>query len=276
MSCDEVSFGSDKEPRWSAWAAARRWPPAILAGAVAVLVGGGYLLGRPPEPSPPPDAPFPQADGVQITLCPASGESCEPGTPEQAVAEARKAPELTSVTLVTGEEARRRLYDAIVTREPQSGEEARYRSLAYPPHIRAGLRRPQDLDAVRRRLAGRPGIGQILLTWPDFWAGKAQVAVAMCAPRLSSSGTCGTSYATRAQRDAVFALLREQDGVAEVFLEDRPFAMRLARHRQPHLRFALGQFSETLYARLDDPAKARAVAQAVVGRPGVAWARLVK
>ncbi|NJP93222.1 hypothetical protein HCN51_27885 [Nonomuraea sp. FMUSA5-5] len=276
MSYDVVSFGGDRRPRWSAWAAARRWPLVILAGVVAALVGGGYLLGRPPEPSPPPDAPFPQADGVQITLCPDSGDSCEPGTPEQAVAEARKVPELTSVTLVTGEEARRRLYDAIVTREPQSPEEARYRSLAYPPHLRAGLRGPADLETVRRRLAGRPGIGRIFLTWPDFWAGKAQVAVALCAPRLASSGTCGTSYATRAQRDAVFALLREQDGVEEVFLEDRPFALRLARHRQPHLRFTLGQFSETLYARLDDPAKARAIAQAVVRQPGVAWARLVK
>lgn len=272
---DELGFGDDREPWLPAWIEAHRRLLTIVAAA-AVLVaglgaGGWYLYERSNPLSAPPDVPLPGVDGVEITLCQGYRvDDCAPVPPDVVTNNVRTHPELTSVTLISKEEAARRGGESMLL---SGGLTLDF--MSFPAHIRAKLRDRGDFATIKRRLEASPGILQVVEYVPDFWSGKANLAVMLCGRQLHL-GTCRGSSTTQAQRDAVVARLGGQDGVEEIFLEDRPFAMRLAQHRFPRERFTVAQFSETLYVRLDDPAKARAAGQAVLDMPGVGWARLVE
>ncbi|MEU0570178.1 hypothetical protein ABZ297_33000 [Nonomuraea sp. NPDC005983] len=72
------------------------------------------------------------------------------------------------------------------------------------------------------------------------------------------------------------ARLRGLDGVEEVFLQDKAFGLRLAKHLDPERYVTAADVAEALYVRFDDPGKARAAGREVLRMPGVGWATLVK
>ncbi|MBF8194294.1 hypothetical protein ITP53_53275 [Nonomuraea sp. K274] len=279
---DELTFGDDREPRLRAWAAAHRRVLAIVvAAAVAVAglgFGGTYLYQRSLLPSPPPDVPFPPVDGIEIGVCLGRDMGCQAGTVEQVTALARGIPELTSVTVVSGEEDERRFRELTIA----EGLVANRNPGTYF-RVEARLRRAEDYKSVERRLTGKPGVWIVSPSAADFWAGRAHVGVYLCGPRRSFS-ECGDGPATPVQRDAVVAGLRESDGVEEVFLQDRELGLRLANRFEDQrpattddiAEFTIDDVSEVLYVRLADPGKARATGQAVLRMPGVGWARLVR
>jgi hypothetical protein len=272
---DELSFGDDREPRWETWARAHRRLLAVVAAAVVLVagfgVGGAYLYERSLLPSPPPDAPFPQVDSVHVVPCLLAGPGCDHATVQEVLAQVTAFPELTAVAMVQEEAATQKLRDTAI----QGGNFVEPGDVRSHGHITARLRDPGDLEAVLKRLTRIPGVSHAYPHARDFWSGKAHLAVLMCGPGLGFD-SCDDSYATSEQRDAVVARLWRQDGVEEIFLEDRPFAMRLAQHQMPGERFMLDSFAETLYVRFDDPAKARKAGEAVIELPGVGWGRLVE
>ncbi|MFB9201705.1 hypothetical protein ACFFV7_10920 [Nonomuraea spiralis] len=90
------------------------------------------------------------------------------------------------------------------------------------------------------------------------------------------NGEAGVDYRALVQAQ-IEAGLRELDGVDEVFLQDKPFGMRLSRLYQgdaPPL--TLDRVPEILYVRFDDPAKAKTVGQEMLRMPGVGWSQLIK
>ncbi|MEU1384386.1 MULTISPECIES: hypothetical protein [unclassified Nonomuraea] len=271
---DELSFGDDREPWLRPWIRAHQRTAAMIVAAVllvAALGGGGwYLHLRSLLPSPPPEGALPVVDGFTVTLCTEGTQGCPRGTAERVLALVRRIPEAVAPTLLPADEIERRWAQQAIITEGLTG----LRAGSWVPQIEGGVRGPADYDAVRRGLAEEKGV-LLLPRVPDFWRGKADLSVAMC--RQWGDGATCRIPATAAQRDAVVARLRELDGVAEVFLQDKPFGLRLARLYQSGARhMTLGDISEVLYVRFDDPARAKAVGQEMLRMPGVGWSQLIK
>ncbi|MEV3977745.1 hypothetical protein [Nonomuraea sp. NPDC049758] len=271
---DELSFGDDREPWLRPWIRAHQRTAAMIVAAVllvAALGGGGwYLHLRSLLPSPPPVGALPVVDGFTVTLCTEGTQGCPQGTAERVLALVRRIPEAVAPTLVPADEVERRwAQTAIITEGLTRPPDANW-----IPMIEGGVRGPADYDAVRRGLAEEKGV-LLLPRVPDFWRGKADLTVVMCG-QWQEDAACRT-VATEAQRDAVVARLRELDGVAEVFLQDKPFGLRLARlYRSDARPLTLAEIPEVLYVRFDDPARARAVGQEMLRMPGVGWSQLIK
>ncbi|MER6577484.1 hypothetical protein [Nonomuraea sp. NPDC001023] len=271
---DELSFGDDREPWLRPWIRAHRRTAATVAAAVllvAALGGGGwYLHLRSLLPSPPPVGALPVVDGFTVTLCTEGTQGCPPGTAERVLALVRRIPEAVAPTLVPADEVERRWAQRVIIDEGL----AKPREASWIPMIEGGVRGPADYDAVRRGLAEEKGV-LLLPRVPDFWRGKADLTIVMCG-QWQEDAACRT-VATEAQRDAVVARLRELDGVTEVFLQDKPFGLRLARlYRGDARPLTLAEIPEVLYVRFDDPARARAVGQEMLRMPGVGWSQLIK
>ncbi|MFI9589293.1 hypothetical protein [Nonomuraea sp. NPDC052265] len=271
---DELSFGDDREPWLRPWIRAHQRTAAMAVMAVllvAALGGGGwYPHLRSLLPSPPPDGALPVVDGFTVALCAEGTQGCPQGTAERVLALVRRIPEAVAPTLVPADEIERRWAQKVIIDEGL----AKPREESWIPEIEAGLRGPADYDAVRRRLAGEPGI-LVMPRLPSFWQGKADLSVVMCG-RRQQYPSCRAA-ATEAQRDAVVARLRELDGVDEVFLQDKPFGLRLSRLYQGDVPpLTIDAVSEMLYVRFDDPARAKAVGQEMLRMPGVGWSQLIK
>lgn len=272
---DELSFGGERGPRLQPWAAAHRRLLVVTVATAVVLAGlgtGGWYLHRQSLlPSPPPDVAFPPAVGFVVQLCLRKNIGCRAGTIEQTAELVRGIPEVASSRMVTHEEVMAQISEISLTGEDptENGQGA------WPPQIEGEFHRTEDFEAVRRRLAGEPGVAGVYRRPGDFWKGTADLRVDLCGS-ASVFTTCRNGARTDAQRDAVVARLREQRGVEKVFLQDRAFGLRLIKHYQPELYLTINDVSEKLYVRLDDPADARAVGRMALGMPGVESANLIK
>ncbi|MER6172743.1 hypothetical protein [Streptosporangium sp. NPDC001681] len=268
---DELSFGGEREPWLRTWAAAHRRLLAITVAAAVALTGlgtgGWYLYQQSLLPSPPPDVALPPMLGFIVQLCLKEHPSCTAGTIDQVAALVHEIPEVASSAVVTPEE--------ILARTSETSIGGENPAWTWPARIDGKVHRAADFEAVRRQLAGKPGVVDVQRSSENFWKGTADLQVNLCG--LSRTlAACRNGAATDAQRDAVVARLREQDGVQEVFLQDRAFGLRLIKHYYPEQYLTINDVPERLYARLDDPAKARAAGQAMLGVPGVESANLIR
>ncbi|NUR88998.1 MAG: hypothetical protein HOY71_33350 [Nonomuraea sp.] len=268
---EELSFGGGRESRFIGWAAGHRGALRLVMGAVVLVAGlgagGWYLHERSLLPSPPPGGPFPVLDRLMVVPCLEEDVGCEVASMDRVTALVAGLREVTSTRVVPVDELNRR--DQAASLVP-----ATPRSTIRTPEIEATIRRPEDAAAVERTLTGRPGISLVTPRLDSFWKGKADLGIYLCGPRHQFA-RCRYAAATESQRDAVVARLREQDGVTEVFLQDRTFALRLASHYDPAERRRAEDMPESLFVRVTDPVKARAAGRAVLGMPGVGWANLV-
>ncbi|MER6943310.1 hypothetical protein ABT294_04730 [Nonomuraea sp. NPDC000554] len=272
---DELALGDDEEPRLPRWAAAHRRLLAIVTASVVLLgalaVGGWHFYQRSLLPSPPPDGPFPAADGFAVLPCLDGDVGCPKGTVEGVLAMLRGMPEVASVAVRSAEEIRAANRASLI----DPAELAKVDTSTVLPDIEGRLRRSADFGTVKQKLTGKPGISGIFHTYGNFWKGKADLAVSLCVSARMSAACVG-GPATVAQRDAVVARLRGLDGVEEVFLQDREFGLRLAKHDDPERYVTVADVPEVLYVRFDDPGKARAAGRGVLRMPGVGWVNLVK
>ncbi|AWS43040.1 hypothetical protein [Streptosporangium sp. 'caverna'] len=271
---DELSFGSGREPWLRGWALTHRRLIAISAVMAVVLAGGGaagwYLYRQSLLPSPPPtDLAFSPSINLTVALCPPQIADCPETARDDAVRAVQAVSEISEFTVVSAEEVKADYQAATILRTGEPGQAA---GAIWGTYINATLRSPEAFAAVKRQLEGKPGIARVNQAWPKVWQGRADLGVVLCS--LGSVAPC-TGAATAAQRDAVVARLREQDGVAEVFLQDQAFGLRLLQRFSPDQYVTLQDVAEEIYVRFDDHAKARQVGQTLLGLPGVMRAYLV-
>nr|BFE86660.1 hypothetical protein GCM10020093_092610 [Planobispora longispora] len=179
-------------------AEARPAADRLRRGAGAARGGRGrgrYLYERSREPLPPPDAPLSAqmrivahlcGQRVEAWTCPDMGEVTD--AEGRAIAEHMRAmPELEDVAFVSKEEDGRRAlayYTAI-------GEPERADELFFHASVEAVLRRGGDFEKVAARLRESPGVVAVLRELPDVWAGKADLAVALCVEGSGWRGDAG-------------------------------------------------------------------------------------
>jgi hypothetical protein len=276
MDADELAFGDDREPWLRAWAEAHRRLTAVVAAAVVLVAGlgagGWYLHQRSLLPAPPPDGPFPAVEGVRVVLCLEKSMDCRAGEAGQVMELVRGMPEVISPRLVSADEIAWRWAQQVTIGEGL----AVIRDRAWIPQVEGRLRGPGDYESVRRRLSGQPGVMLVAPQKRDFWQGRADLRVIMCAPGGMYAACVRAGAATEAQRDAVVARLRGLDGVDEVFLQDKAFGLRLSKTYEPDRPLTMKDVPEALCVRFADPSKVKAVGQAVLRMPGVGWAELIE
>ncbi|GIH89691.1 permease-like cell division protein FtsX [Planobispora siamensis] len=284
---EELSFGGgdpDREPRLRAWSRAHPRLVAVCVAAAVLLAAGGaggwYLHRRSQEPSPPPAVAFPEQTRFTVLLCSGygPGEGLCPGRRKADEAEhlavaarMRAMPELAGVAYVSEEDNRRETLALYAARgEPQETE-----GVAFTAHLRGTLRRSGDFAAVVAKITAFPEVKRVIRVPVDFWAGKADVAVHLCAaadaPREEctenrSGGIAGA--ATGAEKEAVLDRLRELPGVETVYLQDRDHLARLLGHYGPRLPerdqpVQPDQLYETFYVKLFRPAGPAGTAEMV-------------
>lgn len=267
MSYEELGFGDEgpeREPRLGPWLAEHVRLVAALIG-VALLVVVGVVAGvatfkRSLLPVPPPDAPIPAVLDFEVMLC-EKPDLC-PGSRESVAALLGSLPEVESFEYVTYAKSSEEARALMISPRHEVGE---------PPEggaFTGRLRRAEDLAVLRAKVSGVPGAVQVFTNGPHFWRGKAQVFVGLCAKDWP--GTCKNLAATVEQRNAVAAALKRLDTVEEVYLEDQAFRNKLMKAGPGRDSF------EALYVKVDDPARARAVGEAVKDMPGVAIVTLVE
>ncbi|GGS99307.1 hypothetical protein GCM10010156_66700 [Planobispora rosea] len=290
---EELSFGGgdpDREPRLQVWLRAHVRLLTACAVVLALLgaagIGGRYLYERSREPLPPPDVPASARMRIVVHLCGQYVEAWSCIGRDEATdadgraiaARMRAMPELTDVTFVSKEEDGRRAlayYTAI-------GEPERADELFFHASVEATLRRGGDFAAVSARLREIPGVVTVLRELPDVWAGKADLAVALCAEEERQPRGCGRedrralagAPASEAEKKAVLDRLWDLPGVERVYLRDREDLTWLKRQYEPqdpaeHVTPRTERTRQTFYVKLSDPAGLAAVAGAVKHLPGV-------
>ncbi|MFI6320455.1 hypothetical protein ACIBG8_23175 [Nonomuraea sp. NPDC050556] len=268
MSYEELGFGDEgpeREVRLGPWLAEHARLVGVLIGvvllAVVVVIAGVATFKRSLLPVPPPDGPIPAVLDFEVALC----AVCPQGevTVRESVEELLgRLPQVESFEYVT---------------YARSSEETRalvispWREVGEPPEggsFRGKVRRAEDIAVLREKVSGVPGVAQVFANGPHFWRGKAQVFVGLCAKDWP--GVCKNQAATLEQRNAIAAALKRLDNVEEVYLEDQAFRNKLMGAGPGRDSF------EALYVKVDDPARARAVGEAVKDMPGVAVVTLIE
>ncbi|GII00887.1 permease-like cell division protein FtsX [Planobispora takensis] len=290
---EELSFGGgdpDREPRLRAWWRARPRLAAVCA-AVAVLLaaggaGGWYLHQRSREPLPPPAVAFPEQTRFTVLLCGGygPGEGLCPGRPKAGEAEhlavaarMRAMPELAEVAYVSEADNRRETLALYAARgEPQETE-----GVTFTAYLRGTLRRSDDFAAVVAKITAFPEVRRVIRVPVDFWAGKADVAVHLCAAAEAREEGCTENRpggvegaATEAEKEAVLDRIRELPGVEAVYLQDRGHLARLLGHYGPAVPeqdqpIPPERLYESFYVKFARPVGTAEIVRALEPLPGV-------
>lgn len=274
MSYEELGFGDEpgepREVRLRTWLEVHGRVLAITVGVAVVLaglgVGGWYRYQNSLLASPPPNVPLPPALGFEVVLC-QDADVCsdaKKGTRLDVEKALAGIPEVAEFTYVTYAQSLAEARELVVD------DRARPWEASDGGSIQGSVRRPEDVDTVRKKLDGVPGVEEVYGTVPRFWVGKADLFVAMCAGDWP--GVCKRKAATVAQRDAVVAAFKGLDQVDEVYLEDQAFRAKLMRTVIPDFH---SNPAEVLYVKVEDPSQARTVGRAVMNMPGVFSVSLV-
>ncbi|GAA3444316.1 hypothetical protein [Planomonospora venezuelensis] len=307
---EELSFGSgdpDREPRLQLWLRAHARLLAVCAAVLVVFgaagAGGWYLYERSLRPLPPPDAAFPEPLRFWVSLCGGygpGGGSC-PGRPKATEADYRKVadrmramPELAEVVFKDETMVRR----AMMARYTAMDEQTMLAGAVFAPSLTGTLRRSGDFAVVAARLKAFPEVETVLPEPSNFWAGKADLEIVLCAKDDRLKKECVENRpagvegaATEAEKEAVVARLWDLPGAETIYLQDRGHLMRLMRHHESEAlrlmrplgpdqmyRFHFGgprrpdQMYETFYVKLStpiDPTGTAGIARALKLLPGV-------
>lgn len=243
---------------------------AVLAVA-ALLVGGGgwWWLSRPPEgPLPPPAAPWPTTGTVAAFLCDeqSASPSCDGilQTRRDEVGSAMRAmPELSAVRLETRAEA----WENIL----RTGDEELIsitRKSEVPESWQARVASPNE--ELREKLEALPGVFSVKLLRTDFWFGKTELSIDLCA----SKDCVGRGMATEQEKAAIYDRLSTLEGVEAVYFANGAHTTEnLARvHLEVPSKEGLPH-PGSFHVKLADPKAADVVRRAVEGLAGVAEVR---
>ncbi|GGK65193.1 hypothetical protein Sme01_24650 [Sphaerisporangium melleum] len=286
---EELSFGddADRESRLRLWeTAVRGWASAhrrLLAAGAAVVVllgaGGWYLYQESRRPLPPPDVALPVQNRFSVKLCEARWPVCQFGATEAArdhrrmEAELRAIPGVASVRFVSAQEQ----YEQFGTSssDPDDGTSVQVTPDMFDDEFDGVLRSPADFRQVAAEAHLVSGVFRVQRTPTDFWAGKADVTVALCGnPFAKVCGPIVNRTLTDDERQAVLDRIREVDGVEKIYFEDREHALKLEKHYYPEGRdygapITLAYMQESFRIKIARPDAVPAVRAAINGVPGV-------
>lgn len=98
--------------------------------------------------------------------------------------------------------------------------------------VNATLADRDGFPALKASIEQMPGVG-LAMGWPtQFWTGKTEIEISLCPEKPAvDSGPCARrGPATEDEKDMIYRRLHELPEVAAVYLADRAFVVREARH----------------------------------------------
>ncbi|MFI6501521.1 permease-like cell division protein FtsX [Nonomuraea typhae] len=133
-----------------------------------------------------------------------------------------------------------------------------------PQYFRATLDRPNV--KLGEKLEKLPGIASAVVRRSDFWTGKAAAMVRLCGPSNCANRLTITDH----ERDAVFEVLRNLQGVKKVYLEThRHAAQNHQRVFSGSLQDASKRTGQVFHLVLSSPADFSRIRPALKGLTGV-------
>ncbi|MEU9890655.1 permease-like cell division protein FtsX [Sphaerisporangium sp. NPDC051011] len=305
---EELSFGSDA-PRNSwlrSWVFAHR---RLLLVSLAVLVllggsGGGawYLRDLSRRPLSPPDGPWPEQHGFAVGLCNEliiGGPACPPAGNEAARNPTRIEAALRAITGVTTirflGSATIVLSQSELEQMPPVGQPEgvwtsrildgtglgtpHLATATAPGNFAGTVSRWDDYARVAEQVVSIPGVRYVAPVVPDFWDGKADVAIDLCSPGpgLVCTGVHDRSV-TEAQKQAIVDRLWDIDGVEKIYFEDHAHRKKVREHftqREPEdaTTVALEEMTESFYVKLTDRRAIKTIGESIKDMPGVHYVR---
>ncbi|MFI9556394.1 permease-like cell division protein FtsX [Nonomuraea endophytica] len=221
-------------------------------------------------PLPPPQGPWPTSGSLMVMLCSKDSgfRQCHghatDGQKRNLEQVLKQLPGVSGVRFVDQEESLRE------HREAFGHNKSSVRASDMPESFEAELK-VMNVKHVTR-LEKVPGVAAVYTWGTNFWLGKAHAQVRLCAPRNSPGACEDRGQATDRERDAVFEVLRNIEGVRKIYLEPREHAIRSWRQvlvdttlKRKTIELLIG---ENFHLVLDDPADLAPISAAVKGLAG--------
>ncbi|WP_147268827.1 permease-like cell division protein FtsX [Sphaerisporangium album] len=282
---DEPGAGRADEPVHPP-RAGKRWgrPLVVAAVVVALAFAGGVAYRLRPGPAltvlPPPSGPWP-VEGFTVTLCagtPPRPEGCAQAATEQGrravEAAIRAVPGVAKVSFVPAKEFAGELNQMTGEEEPGGSgftEDGTVPRFVGELRVRgdAAATRPAE-DELRAAVEKLPAVADVLFEPGLFWAGKADLAVRLCAASADQEPPCaGRGRPTPDERRAIENALSSIEGIGTVFFEPAQHARKVAESALGVLP-RLEEIGEAYHIKLTDPQAADTIKSTLEPLPGVA------
>ncbi|WP_326826288.1 permease-like cell division protein FtsX [Streptosporangium sp. NBC_01756] len=127
-----------------------------------------------------------------------------------------------------------------------------------------------------------PGVRYIVPVVPDFWEGKADMAIDLCSrgPELLCTGLHDWSV-TEARKQAIVDRLWDIDGVEKIYFENHAHRKKVREHypqRDPKdtatlSSVSLEEMTESFYIKLTDRRTIKIIGESIKDMPGVHYVR---
>ena len=301
---EELSFGSDspRYPWLRSWVFAHR---RLLLASLAVLVllsgscgGAWYLRDLSRRPLSPPNGPWPEQRGFDVGLCYDLISDCPPANNEAAKHPARIEAALRVITGVTT--IRSRVVTTMVRSQSEHeqippGEQpfgvwrsrildGTFQDMPFDiatdtAQFVGTVSRWGDYARVAEQVMSIPGVRYVAPVVPDFWTGKADVAIDLCSygPGLVCTGVHDRSV-TEAQKQAIVERLWHIDGVEKIYFEDHAHRKKVREHYiqgepEDTATDSLEEMTESFYVKLTDRRAIKIIGESIKDMPGVHFVR---
>ncbi|MER5627172.1 permease-like cell division protein FtsX [Streptosporangium sp. NPDC002544] len=150
---------------------------------------------------------------------------------------------------------------------------------AYPDNAMANfvgtVSRWDDYARVAEQAMSIPGVHYVAPVVPDFWEGKADVAIDLCSrgPGLLCTGVHDRSV-TEAQKQAIVDRLWDIDGVEKIYFGDHAHRKKVREHYTQHepegmVTVSLDEMNESFYVKLTDRQAIKIIGESIKDMPGV-------
>ncbi|MEV7009950.1 permease-like cell division protein FtsX [Streptosporangium sp. NPDC051022] len=139
--------------------------------------------------------------------------------------------------------------------------------------------RRDDYARLAEQAASVPGVHYVVPVVPDFWEGKADVAIDLCSygPGLLCTGVRDRSV-TEEQKQAIVDRLWDIDGVEKIYFEDHAHRKKVHDHYTQYEPEDVGaalvrEMTESFYVKLTDRRAVKVIGESIKDMPGVHYVR---
>ncbi|MEO3808050.1 permease-like cell division protein FtsX [Sphaerisporangium sp. B11E5] len=298
---EELSFGGEPDRvSWlRSWAFAHR--RSLLAGAAVLVLsglfvaGGWHLRDLSRRPLPPPDGPWPQQNGFTVGLCGQPAAACTPAENEAAenpsgvLAALQAISGVANARLACAPSCLQKTRNVWRSRVLQGTiYDSDYPGTSFmPAYFDMTLDRWDDRARIAEQAMSIPGVWYVFPKAPDFWEGKADVAIDLCShpAGLLCTGVHDRSV-TETQKQAIVDRLWNIDGVEKIYYENHAHRTKIQEHYEiPDLPghkgigtvrlVSLEEMTESFYVKLTDRRAIEVIGESIKDMPGVHYVRRI-